>query len=487
MATIKSQITVGLELECVKLSPLAPALKAAHKFEHRLDHSIHADDGATLPRQWPGAGTEIITPPLIADVSMGSDGRNLKLDASGVTPVIEKLCASASHVNKSCGVHVHLGKPSKADVLKSSWEPERVRTMLIIGKILEPVLLSHVPISRRQNSQCSKISERYVPSDFAQFYPTGPVDAVKYSNTKRYCWLNLIETVRQGTRTEPGYGSSRATGTIEIRLLGETANAEYIQAWTLMWLKIAAYVAYVPSAMAISHVCYSDLLVNDLHTLQAALVNYSKPTAAKTTTRPVGDGALARAAARARSEYGDPFSDNPFNDNNSNALPARPVRTARPSSRLSPDTRRRVNEALQNISSANGGTHGTTSTDNTVFVNDASVATNTVFAHSLSADTVTQVNPAAPLDNSTPAEPPTSDPSAEHISPPPSNVTSGEQVSPPSQGGARHSISARTLTNVAAAMASLGSTTNAESVYEMADQIVYHVMHPDGTTHHRTL
>lgn len=358
MATIKSHITVGLELECVKLSQSAEVLKTANRFNHRLDHSIHADDGTSLPRQWPGAGTEIITPPMAAVISMGSDGRNFKLDAKSVLPVIKGLCVSAGHVNKSCGVHVHLGKPSKDEVFKSSWEPERVRTMLIIGKILEPVLMSHVPLSRRQNSQCAKISERYVPSDFAQFYPTGPVEAVKYSNPKRYCWLNLIETVRQGTRDEPGHGSSRATGTIEVRLLGETANAEYVQAWTLMWLKIAAYVAYVPSAMAISHICYSDALVPDLSALQSAYKNYSKVTA---------PGMNTPSVVRPVEEYEDPFANNSPSDSDIGitSTPITPrLNTRRPgriTSRRSTDpspfsadsisdnTRRRVAEALAAI------------------------------------------------------------------------------------------------------------------------------------------
>jgi hypothetical protein len=393
MATIKSHITVGLELECVKLSQAAEVLKTANKFNHRLDHSIHADDGTSLPRHWPGAGTEIITPPMAAAISMGSDGRNFKLDAKSVLPVIKGLCVSAGHVNKSCGVHVHLGKPSKDDIFKSSWEPERVRTMLIIGKILEPMLMLHVPASRRQNSQCAKISERYVPTDFAQFYPTGPVEAVKYSNPKRYCWLNLIETIRQGTRDEPGHGASRATGTIEVRLLGETANAEYVQAWTLMWLKIAAYVAYVPSAMAISHICYSDTLVPDLNALQSAYKNYSKVTAPVTnplnTVRPVteDDNPFNNhpPSVNSPSDDGPIFTSTPIVSRLNSRRPGRI--TSRRSIDPSPssadsisDTRRRVAEALASIPPDGPGRHGSRGTVDSTGVTGSTTVTGCINA-----------------------------------------------------------------------------------------------------------
>jgi hypothetical protein len=124
--------------------------------------------------------------------------------------------------------------------------------------------------SRLNNDTCELISKRYTKNDLGQFYPMGRVDPNKYTNRKRYCWLNLIETARQGTRSDNGYGSSPATGTIEIRFLGETDCPSYIFMWTRLWLKIAALVAYVPSTLAIAQVCYSDLLEQDFFALKTA-------------------------------------------------------------------------------------------------------------------------------------------------------------------------------------------------------------------------
>jgi hypothetical protein len=100
-----------------------------------------------------------------------------------------------------------------------------------------------------------------------QFYPVGKVDPVKYSNQKRYCWLNLIETARKGNRSDSGFGGSPSTGTIEIRMLGETDNSAYIYYWLQLWLKIASLVAYAPNTLAISNCCFSDVLESDFHKL----------------------------------------------------------------------------------------------------------------------------------------------------------------------------------------------------------------------------
>jgi hypothetical protein len=139
--------------------------------------------------------------------------------------------------------------------------------MLIIGQILEPKLWKLVHKSRHNNDTCESISKRYSKTDMGQFYPVGKVDPVKYSNTKRYCWLNLIETARKGNRAESGFGGSPSTGTIEIRMLGETDNSAYIYYWLQLWLKIASLVAHAPNTLAISNCCFSDALDSEFQKL----------------------------------------------------------------------------------------------------------------------------------------------------------------------------------------------------------------------------
>jgi hypothetical protein len=150
--------------------------------------------------------------------------------------------------------------------------------MLIIGKMIESKMFGLVPPSRRDNSHCVKIDARYGAADFEQFYPVGNVNPRKYDNPKRYCWMNLIETRRVGTRSISGYGDSPATGTIEIRLLGETADPDYVERWTRLWLTIAGYVAFVPSSLAIMHCSLGNSLLPLVDEVSKSLALFENPT-----------------------------------------------------------------------------------------------------------------------------------------------------------------------------------------------------------------
>lgn len=270
MPRVSANITVGVEVECVRTFPSIAQIAQAFNFERHLDHSIRGDAGEPLARTWPGAGTEIVTRPISVPVIMNGDGNSLRISADSIDSQIRAITQCMAHVNSSCGIHIHLGRPGRTNPNQSDWGPDRVRTMLVIGQILEERLFGVVHPSRRNNHHCERISTRYSKTDVCQFYPVGRVDPVKYNNTKRYCWLNLIETARTGNRTEPGHGGSPSPGTIEIRLLGETMDYDYIRAWTTYWVKVAALVAYAPASLAVAHCCFANTLEPDFFMLRNA-------------------------------------------------------------------------------------------------------------------------------------------------------------------------------------------------------------------------
>jgi len=269
MSQSSKAITVGLEFEAVKATPALARAKDRWGFTTHFDASITDNAGLTLPRSGPSAGVEIVSKPIVVPVSLNGDGSNLRVTDTELRQQVAAMVESIHHVNKSCGIHVHLGRPSKASPTVSEWGPEHVRTMLIVGNMLEPTMMELVHPSRRDNKHCRSLKEVYGQKDWGNYYPVGTVDPVKYNNTKRYAWLNAIETVRKGTRSEPGYGASQAIGTIEIRLLGETNYEPYIQSWVRYWVKVAALVAYTPAAMAISRICLSNTLAADIVELRA--------------------------------------------------------------------------------------------------------------------------------------------------------------------------------------------------------------------------
>lgn len=257
---VEKSITLGAELELVKLSPESTRLMAEHRFVQHYDRTIRGRNGEELPRTIEaGGGCELVTGVLTVPVRMTDNGDGYTADFGATHVVLRDLCACAEEVNGSCGLHLHLGRPAESG---SVWKPSHVRTMLVIARFLEETLYDLCPSSRRDNQYCKPIAQDYSARDFASFYPVGVVRPRKYDNPKRYCWLNLIETRRQGTERSGAAGP--ALGTIEIRMLGNVRRHRYVQAWAELWVKLAAYVAYLEPSLAISHCCYGGSLEAEL-------------------------------------------------------------------------------------------------------------------------------------------------------------------------------------------------------------------------------
>lgn len=252
---IDEKLTIGLELEGLRSSPRAAELIAQHNFTRHQDASVRDSNDRR--------GFELVTGILEVSIVSDDEGKNLSIDFGNTYTVLEALCESISEVNTTCGFHVHFGRPDKSRANKSKWKPEQVRTWLTIGALLEEKLYDLVPASRKNNPHCYPIAQRYSSSDLQSFYPTGAVAPRKDDNPKRYCWLNIIETRRVGNNPRPGYMASEATGTVEIRLLGNTRRADYAWAWVQMWTRIAAYIAYLPTTFAMMHCVVTGSISSD--------------------------------------------------------------------------------------------------------------------------------------------------------------------------------------------------------------------------------
>jgi len=254
-------LTYGLEIECAEVSPESTRLEQEYSFSRHFDRTIRGPNGEELPRE---TAAELITLPLAVDVSI-SENRSpssdtninafvpLSINFGGTKEVVEALCRCLGKVNKSCGVHVHIGKPNGRGGDNSYWSESDVRTWITVCCLLEERLFTLVPSSRADNQYCRKLLDGYNVAEFKNTCPLGHVSARKYDNRKRYCWLNLIETKREN-----------GLGTVEIRMLGNTKRFDYIWAWTQLWIKIGAIIAYWPSSQAIMSITMSDLLDPDM-------------------------------------------------------------------------------------------------------------------------------------------------------------------------------------------------------------------------------
>lgn len=274
MPNIKEELTVGLELEIVRLTDQAGEIINRRGFQRRYDRTIRGHNGEALPESIElGGGCEVITKPLVVGVTANQDGSFMSIDYRDVEEIVRDLCKCAHEVNTSCGLHVHLGRPQKNaepnvfGVKPSKWEPEKVRTFLGICTMMEDKFFGVCPESRKNNRYCAPIKNIYVEKDLTAFYPTGQVVPRKYDNPKRYCWLNLIETQRQGNDHRIGRGAGPSTGTIEVRMLGNVRRFNYIWAWVQLWVKFAAFVAYCPTSLALNHLMLGSGIQSELETL----------------------------------------------------------------------------------------------------------------------------------------------------------------------------------------------------------------------------
>lgn len=278
---IQGKITLGIELEAVRLTPEAVQIIQNRGFARHYDASIRDRFGNQLPRSiGEGGGSEVVTGIMEIQVTMDNEGKRVRLDYGNVREVINDLCACAAEVNTSCGVHLHLGNPDGSG--RSVWKPDQIRTWLAVCVLREDKIFQLVPPSRRNNAHCLPIKARFNDSDLQSYHPLGSVQPRKDENPKRYCWLNLIETGRKGTDPRPGRMASEATGTVEIRLLGSTRRADYIWAWVQLWAKIAAVIAHLRSTFAFSACCITESLETEFQAVNAARLRTPSPEESST-------------------------------------------------------------------------------------------------------------------------------------------------------------------------------------------------------------
>lgn len=245
---MNGKITVGMELEAVTLRDNAHLtdLVTARGWAKRHDATILDSYGQPFPSNSSMQGKELTSPIMTCGYTVTDN--SISVNNADIIDAVVRCTSAVSEINKTCGFHLHFGKP-KSDVdLSSKWTPEKVRALLAFCQLYEDRLYDVCPASRKNNTYCKRIRESFTKAELSGYDPIGKVKPRKMQNPKRYCWVNIIETKRKGTDPRIGYQAGPATGTLEIRLLGNTKDVNYIMPWTYFWLKVfAALAAYSTS------------------------------------------------------------------------------------------------------------------------------------------------------------------------------------------------------------------------------------------------
>lgn len=215
LGEVQSHRTFGVEIECDMAGNAGSIIPKECGIVE--DGSVEGDDPY-----------ELVTPPL-----GGKAGEEWLHKLSG------SLTDNGVQINKSCGLHVHL----IADDFKDKYV--KLRNLVLFYNVIEPVIFSMVPYSRRFNNYCRRIKQVididkvvgvYSLEAFEKaFYGIGDRREIertkrgKYCD-KRYAFLNIHNLFFSGK-------------TVEIRNHSGTTQSGKIIPWINLHALILDYIA----------------------------------------------------------------------------------------------------------------------------------------------------------------------------------------------------------------------------------------------------
>lgn len=176
-----------------------------------------ASDGSLNDR-----GIEIITPKLSGEI-----GRK----------VLEDTCRLLNEdnfdVDKRCGLHVHI---DSKDYLDSDFKTQK---LMLFYLIFEDVIMSFLPLSRRENRYCLPLSNYYHPEEIINCSNIEELEKI---------WYRESDSMRIERRKDEKYDNTRyaginfhsllANGHIEIRYHSGTINFDKIYNWIKLHVRI---------------------------------------------------------------------------------------------------------------------------------------------------------------------------------------------------------------------------------------------------------
>lgn len=261
--TIKSSRIYSVEIEA--LSPFIDHVDRLFK-SLPLEVGI-ATDGSVNSNDGKAFGYELQTPRLA-----GKKGEEL----------VQRMCSAVkqveSHVNESCGMHVHIDGQGLMSLNRKEY-PAALVQMWKTYIIFEDVLMSLVPYSRRNNDFCRRLSESFQVNELdtietmfdveKMWYKariTGDIRAAKgqhYSPT-RYFGVNFHCLLNDGH--------------FEIRFHPGTLNSHKILEWANMHILIADAAVRLAFTSEFLKEAQATYLLSEKTQLLFDLIGMSKPS-----------------------------------------------------------------------------------------------------------------------------------------------------------------------------------------------------------------
>lgn len=126
----------------------------------------------------------------------GKEFQTPKLSGEKGEKVLKDLCRELNnnnfYVNRTCGLHIHL------DAKDYQGETEKIKRLMLFYLIVEPLLLSYLPFSRRKNRFCLPLSQFYHEQEIREANDITDIEKMWYreqsqeqiENRKKYRYDN---------------------------------------------------------------------------------------------------------------------------------------------------------------------------------------------------------------------------------------------------------------------------------------------------------
>lgn len=239
---LKVNRSVGIELEAVPetkggavstythLNGIKKLLPSILPYEYGVTHdgSVRVDFGIDGVVE----GIEFVTPPR---------------SMIGAEECISTLCKTVKSigmtVNKTCGVHVHIG----LDGIKN--DPVKLAHLLRTIYAVEDILYSVNPPSRWTNKYCRSLSDKYSFEDFHRPTTVEWFESVWYGSKslmdlkhfKSHKYNGGVDSSQDTRYCGVNFHSAFTNGTIEFRHHAGSLNSEKILGWVGLLLTIVDY------------------------------------------------------------------------------------------------------------------------------------------------------------------------------------------------------------------------------------------------------
>lgn len=217
--TIQNHRAYSCEIECYY-----PDRSTMNKVAKKLPQEI----GITSDGSLHSNGIEFNTPKL-------SGGRGEKLLKEFTSTLLE----NDFKVDAACGLHIHLdGK----DILSTT---NAIQKLMIFFMVYEDVIMSFLPLSRRDNHYCLPISEFYHLNEIKNCYEIEGFEKIWYrDDSKENREIYKQDRHHQSRYAGINFHSLVAQGHLEIRYHSGTINYEKIINWIKLFSTILDKVVY---------------------------------------------------------------------------------------------------------------------------------------------------------------------------------------------------------------------------------------------------